>query len=127
MLFLAVAERCEEILEETGVTDKVQLATFHPEYHFAGEEVGDPGSYTNRSPYPTVHLLRSVDVSRAVDAHPDTESIPEANIERLRAVGAKRCSRGSGNSRRGEVDDVAIYTKGTKYRPLAKRSSVTHP
>ena len=89
VLFLAVAERCEEILEETGVTDKVQLATFHPEYHFAGEEVGDPGSYTNRSPYPTVHLLRSVDVSRAVDAHPDTESIPEANIERLRAVGRK--------------------------------------
>ena len=89
VLFLAVAERCEEILEDKGVTDKVQLATFHPEYQFAGEEVGDPGSYTNRSPYPTVHLLRSVDVSRAVDAHPDTESIPEANIERLRAVGRK--------------------------------------
>ena len=87
VLFLAVAERCEEILEDKGVTDKVQLATFHPEYQFAGEEVGDPGSYTNRSPYPTVHLLRSVDVSRSVDAHPDTESIPETNIERVRAVG----------------------------------------
>ena len=94
VLFLAVAERCEEILEDKGVTDKVQLATFHPEYQFAGEEVGDPGSYTNRSPYPTVHLLRSVDVSRAVDAHPDTESIPEANIERLRAVGRKALLKG---------------------------------
>ena len=94
VLFLAVAERCEEILEDKGVTDKVQLATFHPEYQFAGEEVGDPGSYTNRSPYPTVHLLRSVDVSRAVDAHPDTESIPETNIERLRAVGREKLLEG---------------------------------
>ena len=67
----------------------MQLATFHPEYHFAGEEVGDPGSYTNRSPYPTVHLLRSVDVSRAVDAHPDTEAIPQTNVAKLRDVGRK--------------------------------------
>ena len=88
MLFLAVVEQCEEILEEMDASrQKIQLATFHPEYQFAGEEIGDPGSYTNRSPYPTVHLLRTVDVSRAVDAHPDTEGIPDANIKKLRDAG----------------------------------------
>ena len=89
LLFLAVVERCEAIVDELDLSGHVQLATFHPEYQFAGEEVADPGSYTNRSPYPTVHLLRVVDVSRAVDAHPDPESIPEANINRLRELGRK--------------------------------------
>lgn len=90
LLFLAVVERCERILESDSQLDgKIQLATFHPDYQFAGEEVGDPGSYTNRSPYPTVHLLRTVDVSRAVDQHPDTESIPNANIKKLRELGRK--------------------------------------
>ena len=89
LLFLAVVERCEAIVDELDLSGYVQLATFHPEYQFAGEEVADPGSYTNRSPYPTVHLLRVVDVSRAVDAHPDPESIPEANVDRLRGLGRK--------------------------------------
>ena len=90
ILFLAVVERCEAILEELDLVGYIQLATFHPHYQFEGEEVADPGSYTNRSPYPTVHLLRAVDVSRAVDAHPDTETIPVQNVEKLRTIGRER-------------------------------------
>ena len=48
------------ILEELDLVGYIQLATFHPHYQFEGEEVADPGSYTNRSPYPTIHLLRAV-------------------------------------------------------------------
>ena len=90
ILFLAIVERCDAILEELDLVGYIQLATFHPHYQFEGEEVADPGSYTNRSPYPTVHLLRAVDVSRAVDAHPDTESIPVQNVEKLRTIGRER-------------------------------------
>ena len=86
----SIAERCDAILEELDLVGYIQLATFHPHYQFEGEEVADPGSYTNRSPYPTVHLLRAVDVSRAVDAHPDTESIPVQNVEKLRTIGRER-------------------------------------
>jgi uncharacterized protein len=89
VLFLAVVEECEAILESSGLSRRVQLASFHPNYYFEGEEPADPGSYTNRSPYPAIHLLRTVDVSRAIDAHPDTEAIPAANVERLREVGRK--------------------------------------
>ena len=77
-------------MEELDLVGYIQLATFHPHYQFEGEEVADPGSYTNRSPYPTVHLLRAVDVSRAVDAHPDTETIPVQNVEKLRTIGREK-------------------------------------
>ena len=90
ILFLAIVERCEAILEELDLVGYIQLATFHPHYQFEGEEVADPGSYTNRSPYPTVHLLRAIDVSRAVEAHPDTETIPVQNVEKLRTIGRER-------------------------------------
>ena len=90
ILFLAIVERCEEILDQLDLVGYIQLATFHPHYQFEGEEVADPGSYTNRSPYPVVHLLRSVDVSRAVDAHPDTETIPSENVEKLRTIGREK-------------------------------------
>ena len=88
VLFLAVAERCEAMLEESGLDARIQLATFHPAYRFEGEEIQDPGSFTNRSPYPTMHLLRVVDVSRAIDGFEgNTEDIPAANVEVLRDVG----------------------------------------
>ena len=90
ILFLAIVERCEEILDSLDLVGYIQLATFHPHYQFEGEEVADPGSYTNRSPYPVVHLLRAVDVSRAVDAHPDTETIPSENVEKLRTIGREQ-------------------------------------
>ena len=88
VLFLAVAERCEAMLEESGLDARIQPATFHPVHRF--ERRGDPGSggVSPTGPYPTMHLLRVVDVSRAIDGFEgNTEDIPAANVEVLRDVG----------------------------------------
>lgn len=67
--------------------DAFQVASLHPQYQFAGTAPDDIENYTNRSPYPTLHLLREASVDRAVDAFPDADQIPEKNIETLMALG----------------------------------------
>ena len=65
----------------------IQVASFHPDYRFAGTEADDISNYSNRSPYPMLHLLREDSVERAVAAHPDTDAIYQRNIETLRRIG----------------------------------------
>ena len=65
----------------------IQLASFHPAFQFAGSEEGDIANFTNRSPYPTIHLLREASIDRAVAAITQPEAIYEANIETLRRLG----------------------------------------
>jgi hypothetical protein len=67
--------------------DEFQVASLHPQYQFAGTELDDIENYTNRSPYPTLHLLREDSVDRAVDAFPDADHIPDNNIELLKKLG----------------------------------------
>jgi uncharacterized protein len=64
-----------------------QLATFHPDYIFAGADQADAANYTNRSPYPMLHLLREKSLSQAIDLYPDTRLIPERNISLAREKG----------------------------------------
>lgn len=64
-----------------------QLATFHPDYIFAGADEADAANYTNRSPYPMLHLLREKSLSQAIDNYPDTRLIPERNIAVAREKG----------------------------------------
>lgn len=82
--FLEVADALIEDLDLDGV---LQVAGFHPQYQFAETEADDITNYTNRSPYPTLHLLRESSVERAVAAHPDTEQIYRDNIKTLRRLG----------------------------------------
>lgn len=82
--FLGVAEAA---VEELGLSGILQVASFHPRYQFAGTEPDDVENYTNRSPYPILHLLREESVERAVEAFPDTARIYEKNIETLRRLG----------------------------------------
>jgi len=82
--FLDEADRLLDAMDLTGI---VQVASFHPRYRFAGTEDDDMGNATNRSPYPTLHLLREESVERAVDAFPEADSIYEANIRTLEALG----------------------------------------
>lgn len=82
--FLAEAE---ELLADLDLEGVVQLAHFHPRYQFAGTEVDDVSNFTNRSPYPTLHLLRESSVSRAVDSMADTDAIYRANIATLKRLG----------------------------------------
>ena len=82
--FLEVADAT---VGQLGLTGELQVASFHPRYQFAGTAVDDIDNFTNRSPYPTLHLLRESSVERAVAAYPDTDRIFENNIETLRRLG----------------------------------------
>jgi hypothetical protein len=72
---------------EAEFCDAFQVASLHPHYQFAGTEPDDIENYTNRSPYPTLHLLREDSVDRAVDAFPDADRIADNNIETLNRLG----------------------------------------
>ena len=80
-------DEADQLLDAMDLTGIIQVASFHPHYQFAGTEDDDMGNATNRSPYPTLHLLREESVERAVDAFPDAEQIFEANIRTLEALG----------------------------------------
>ena len=80
-------ELADEALEDLGLHGVLQIASFHPDYQFAGTAPGDVGNATNRSPYPCLHLLREDSVARAVAAIPAPEAIFEANIRTLEALG----------------------------------------
>ena len=82
--FLDVADAAIEALGLQGV---LQVASFHPHYRFEGTAAGDIENCTNRSPHPTLHLLREDSIARAVAAFPQAESIYRANQARLRALG----------------------------------------
>jgi hypothetical protein len=75
------------LLEKLSLVGTIQVASFHPDYCFAGVDPDDVANATNRSPYPMLHLLREESVGRATSAHPDPEGIPERNVQRLRALG----------------------------------------
>lgn len=82
--FLALAE---DLLADQGYEGIYQLASFHPAYCFAGSSNEDPANYTNRSPYPMLHLLREDTIAAALEHYPDPENIPQRNIERTRKLG----------------------------------------
>ena len=85
--FLDVIATAEALMKEAGLEGILQLAHFHPQYRFAGTSERDLENFTNRSPFPTLHILREVDISDALDSFPDPETIPEANITRLEKLG----------------------------------------
>jgi hypothetical protein len=82
--FLDVAETA---VAELGLEGEIQVASFHPRYQFADTEPDDVENYTNRSPYPILHLLREASVERAVAAVPDASEIFEKNVETMRRLG----------------------------------------
>jgi uncharacterized protein len=82
--FLAEADAAIKRLELDGV---IQIASLHPRYEFAGSDADDIDNFTNRSPYPTLHLLREASIDRAVAAFPDAADIFERNIETVRLLG----------------------------------------
>ena len=77
----------EAALDEHGLDGVIQIASFHPAFQFEGTEPDDLGNYTNRAPYPTLHLLREASIDRAVAAFPEAETIYARNIETLQALG----------------------------------------
>lgn len=85
--FIDLVEISNALLEEQGYRGVYQLAHFHPDYCFQGADNKDPANYTNRAPYPILHLLREQSLERAIANHPDPDGIPERNIVYTRALG----------------------------------------
>lgn len=84
--FIEVAEDTVAELDLEGV---LQVASFHPAYQFEGTDVDDVTNATNRSPYPTLHLIREESIDRAVEAFPEAETIYETNMATLETLGAE--------------------------------------
>jgi len=82
--FLAVVDAA---LEDVDLAGELQVASMHPQYQFLDTELDDITNYTNRSPYPTLHILREDSIDKAVAAFPEAEQIFEKNIETMRKLG----------------------------------------
>ena len=82
--FLDVADA---IVEEMELDGELQVASFHPDYQFADSQADDIENFSNRSPYPTLHLLRESSIAQAVEAFPDAADIYETNMATLQRLG----------------------------------------
>jgi hypothetical protein len=85
--FLGLAEA---LLAAQGYEGVYQLASFHPDYCFDGAPQDDPANYTNRSPYPMLHLLRESGLEQAINSHPHPEQIPARNMGLTRELGLQK-------------------------------------
>lgn len=86
--FLDVADA---IVEEMGLQGTFQIASFHPQYRFADTPPQDPSHYTNRSPYPMLHILREDSITHAVSSYHDIDAVPQRNIQTLQNLGLDAC------------------------------------
>jgi len=82
--FLQLAEAA---VGEHGLDGVIQIASFHPRFQFEDTAPDDMGNFTNRAPFPTLHLLREASIAQAVAAFPEAETIYQRNIETLQALG----------------------------------------
>ncbi len=78
---------CDDVLVDLELDGVLQVADFHPQYQFGGTDVDDIENFTNRTPYPTLHLLREASIDKAVEAYPDASLIFERNMEVLNKLG----------------------------------------
>ena len=83
-------EAADELLVDMDLEGVYQVASFHPDYQFGGTEPNDVENYTNRSPYPMLHLLREDSLSQAIDNYPEVDLIPERNIECMNEQGLEK-------------------------------------
>lgn len=77
----------ENLLTDQNKNNQFQLASFHPDYQFENTEKDDVTNYTNRSPFPFVHILRIGEVAEAIESYPDVEMVPERNKNKLKKLG----------------------------------------
>ncbi len=85
--YLHLVSLCESLLVKEGYEGIYQVASFHPQYLFAGAPLNDAANYTNRSVYPMLHILREKSMERALEKYPDAADIPNRNINFAREKG----------------------------------------
>ena len=88
--YLDLLDWFQQLLEQAELTEHMQLASFHPQYQFEGVAADDLSHFTNRSPYPTVHLLRQAQMTKALTHVADPEKITTDNIKTLNALGRQK-------------------------------------
>lgn len=88
--YLNYVDFSEQLLEEFEFEGLIQVASFHPAYQFNGTKQDDVENYTNRSPYPMLHLLKESSVTWAVDNFPNVDEIPENNIKIMKELGIEK-------------------------------------
>lgn len=81
-------DEVDELVFDFGYEGEIQIASFHPDYQFADTDYDDVDNFTNRSPYPMLHLIRESSIEQATLYHPNIDAIPERNIEHVRQLGA---------------------------------------
>lgn len=81
-------DEADAVVAAMGLDGVIQVASFHPDYRFAGTAPDDMGNATNRAPHPTLHLLRETSIDRAVQAFPEADAIFETNIATMESLGA---------------------------------------
>lgn len=86
--YLDMLELANSLLGQGGYSGIYQLASFHPNYCFEGEDKNDPANYTNRSPFPILHILRESSIEAVLQRYPEPESIPVNNIAKARELGS---------------------------------------
>lgn len=79
----------DQLLVQLNFEGVFQVASFHPDYQFAGTSIDDAENFTNRSPYPLLHILREDSLQQAIQRHPDTGQIPQTNIQRAEQLGVE--------------------------------------
>lgn len=94
----------DDLLDEMKLSGQFQIASFHPDYQFADSEFNDVDNFTNRSPYPILHILDEQQLENAIATYPDTTNIPERNKKLMQKIGAEKM--------KGLLQ--ACFTKGRK-------------
>lgn len=87
LLFNDMLDIADQAVVDNQLEGVIQIAPFHPDFRFAGTEAEDISNYTNRSPYPTLHLIREDSIAKASEAFPDAAAIFERNIALLEEIG----------------------------------------
>ena len=83
-------DSAEALLAEHHYIGIFQIASFHPNYQFANTQIDDSENYTNRSPYPLLHILRENSLEKAINAYGDTDDIPQRNIALMNEMGTQK-------------------------------------
>lgn len=87
--YLDLLDYANQLIERMEYSGTYQIASFHPEYCFDGVESSDPANFTNRSPYPILHILREASLDKALENYDEPESIPDTNIQVAREKGVQ--------------------------------------
>ncbi|RMG95935.1 MAG: DUF1415 domain-containing protein [Deltaproteobacteria bacterium] len=119
---LDVAALVSAHLEATGLADRLQVVTFHPDFRFEGAEADDPANATNRAPHPVFQLLRQASVHQATEGR-DPAHIWRRNAAHLRRLGPAAVARLSDPAHLMQVETPEAVGPKSRSRPAGRARS----